>query len=165
MCDDGRQRVGRIGWTDLTVRDAESIRDFYADVVGWEPEPVDMGAYSDFNMTLPGDGAPAAGICHARGTNADLPAQWLVYITVADLDRSMEACEERGGRIVVAPKEMGTMGRYCVIQDPAGAVAALFEPVEIRAHAGHDHGHEHHHHDHEGGHAHAHRHADDPPKD
>ena len=84
-------------------------------------------------------------------TNADLPAQWLVYITVEDLDDSMSNCEERGGKILVAPKDMGTMGRYCVIQDPAGAVAALFEPVEIRAHAGHDHGHEHQHEGHEGG--------------
>jgi hypothetical protein len=155
MCDDGRPRVGRIGWTDLTVRDAETIRDFYANVVGWSPEAVDMGSYSDFNMTLPDDGSPAAGICHARGTNAELPAQWLVYITVQDLDESMSSCEERGGKIVVSPKDMGTMGRYCVIQDPAGAVAALYEPSEIRASAGHGHEHDHHHHEHEGGCAHA----------
>ena len=26
------------------------------------------------------------GICHARGSNAELPAGWLIYITVADVD-------------------------------------------------------------------------------
>lgn len=29
-------RPGTIGWVDLTVADAESTRDFYRDVVGWE---------------------------------------------------------------------------------------------------------------------------------
>ena len=35
--------VGTVAWTDLTVPDAEGIRDFYARVVGWVPEPVAMG--------------------------------------------------------------------------------------------------------------------------
>jgi predicted enzyme related to lactoylglutathione lyase len=33
-----------VAWQDLTVPNAEAIRDFYAVVVGWRPEPVDMGA-------------------------------------------------------------------------------------------------------------------------
>ena len=63
------QDPGTIGWIDLTVPDADRVRDFYAEVVGWHPEPVDMDGYSDFVMKSPG-GAPAAGVCHARGTNA-----------------------------------------------------------------------------------------------
>jgi len=119
---------GSIGWVDLTVDDAASIRDFYADVVGWKPEPVDMGDYSDFNMTR-ADGTPSAGVCHARGSNADLPASWLVYVNVPDLDGSMERCRARGGEVVVGPKEMSGHGRYAVIRDPAGAVMALFQPA------------------------------------
>ena len=121
--------VGTIGWTDLTVDDAEALRDFYRDVVGWEPEPVSMDGYYDFNMKTPASGRPVVGVCHRRGTNADLPAQWLIYITVADLDASIERCRERDGRLLVGPKGMGGHGRYCVIRDPAGAVAALFEPA------------------------------------
>lgn len=150
MCDDGRPQVGQIGWTDLTVGNAEEVRDFYSAVVGWEPEAVDMGDYSDFNMTVPGDGTPAAGICHARGTNAALPAQWLVYITVSDLDRSLGACAGRGGKVLSGPTGMGSTGRFAVIQDPAGAVAALYEPRELTVHAGDDH----HHHEHGHGHDH-----------
>lgn len=149
MCDDGQPQVGQIGWTDLTVDNAEELRDFYGAVVGWEPEPVDMGGYSDFNMTAPGDGTPAAGICHSRGNNAALPAQWLVYITVADLDASLGACANHGGKIVAGPTGMGSMGRYAVIQDPAGAVAALYEPRELTVHA------DHHHHEHDHTHDHA----------
>lgn len=119
--------IGTIGWTDLTVHDAEEIRDFYSRVVGWKPQPVPMGGYSDFNMTAPASGEPRAGICHKRGLNADLPSQWLIYITVADLNASIARCKELGGDVVSGPRSMGSMGRYCVIRDPAGAVVGLFE--------------------------------------
>jgi predicted enzyme related to lactoylglutathione lyase len=121
-------RPGTISWQDLTVEDAESIRDFYASVTGWSPEPVSMGSYSDFVMN-DADGAGAAGICHARGANASLPPAWLIYITVDDLDHSMAECTRLGGSIVAAPRGYGG-GRYCVIKDPAGAVCALYQPPD-----------------------------------
>jgi predicted enzyme related to lactoylglutathione lyase len=31
---------GSIGWTDLTVGNAEELRDFYPQAVVWRPEPV-----------------------------------------------------------------------------------------------------------------------------
>jgi hypothetical protein len=127
MADDNSKEIGSIIWTDLTTQDAERTRDFYEEVVGWKSAPVSMDEYDDYNMTAPGSGSPVAGICHARGSNADLPAQWLVYIIVEDLDASAARCEDLGGTVVVPPKEMGGHGRYCVIEDPAGAVAALFE--------------------------------------
>ncbi len=119
--------IGKIGWIDLTVGDAPAVRDFYAKVVGWKPEGVSMGDYSDFNMTMPESGDPAAGICHARGGNAELPSKWLIYITVADVDKSAETCRENGGQVVVGPKPMGD-GKFAVIEDPNGSVAALYQP-------------------------------------
>ena len=121
------KEIGRIGWVDLTVPNADEIRDFYEAVVGWKPSEVPMGEYSDFNMSSPDTNEPKAGVCHARGMNAGLPAQWMIYITVANLDRSMENCRSRGGKVILGPREMPGYGRYCMIQDPAGAVAALFE--------------------------------------
>ena len=118
--------IGKIGWFDLTVEDAPAIRDFYSKVVGWKPEDVGMGDYSDFNMTMPESGDPAAGICHAKGDNAGMPSQWLIYITVADIDKSVEACRENGGKVIVGPKSMGD-AMLCVIEDPIGAVAALYQ--------------------------------------
>jgi len=129
MSETTRSRTGSIAWTDLTVPDAERIRDFYAAVVGWKASPVDMGGYADFSMAPPAGGNPVAGVCHARGDNAGLPAQWLLYMVVERLDDSVSKCVELGGRVIVGPKTMGSYGRYCVIEDPAGAVAALFEPV------------------------------------
>ncbi len=118
--------IGTIGWMDLTVPNAVELKDFYTSVTGWKPEPVSMGEYDDFNMTS--DGEPRAGICHKQGGNADIPSQWMIYINVADLDKSREECEARGGKLLTDIKSMGAMGRYCYIEDPAGAVCSLFEP-------------------------------------
>ncbi len=129
MSDRDRPRIGAIAWIDLTVDAAPEVRDFYRDVVGWTSSDVEMGGYADFTMHPPGGGDPIAGVCHARGTNAGLPAQWLIYVTVADLDLSVATCRARGGSVLVGPKGMGSAGRYAVIRDPAGAVAALIEPA------------------------------------
>ena len=124
-----KPRTGTISWIDLTVDDAEQILEFYSHVVGWHASAVEMGDYSDFNMNAPDTGEPIAGVCHARGSNAGLPAKWMIYIVVDDVEESAQRCIELGGKVIVAPKGMGSFGRYCVIEDPAGAVAALFEPV------------------------------------
>jgi predicted enzyme related to lactoylglutathione lyase len=121
--------VGSITWTDLTVNDATKVSAFYSAVVGWKAMGVDMGGYEDFCM-MPATGKkPAGGICHARGDNKNLPPQWLVYITVADIKASVKACRANGGEVVAEVREMG-MGKMAVIRDPAGAVAALFEMAE-----------------------------------
>lgn len=126
MADD--TQVGKIGWIDITVDNASGLRDFYAEVTGWKPENVNMGEYRDFVMAMPGNGEPAAGICHSRGDNAELPAQWLIYIIVADVDDSAAECANRGGKVLLGPKPLSG-GRFCVIEDPSGAVAALYQPA------------------------------------
>ena len=120
-------KPGNIGWVDLTVEDAEGVRNFYEQVVGWQSSTVDMGGYDDYGMVPPGEEQPTAGVCHAKGTNSGLPPSWLIYIIVDDLDASLRKCETLGGKIVVPAKDMGG-NRYSVIEDPAGAVCALYEP-------------------------------------
>ena len=118
--------VGALSWTDLTVSNADEIRKFYEAVVGWTHTPVEMGDYQDFCMNKPGDGQTVAGICHARGENAELPSQWLVYVIVKELAQSIAECESRGGKVLQDPRSLSG-GRFAVIQDPAGACLALFE--------------------------------------
>ncbi|MBZ0199348.1 MAG: VOC family protein [Ignavibacteriaceae bacterium] len=122
--------TGKITWFDLTVPNADEVKDFYSKVVGWKSEPFAMQGYNDYNMQTPVNGETVAGICHARGENSNLPAQWLIYITVDNIEASATACKNNGGKIVAPIKEMGTYGKSCVIKDPAGAVAALFESMK-----------------------------------
>jgi uncharacterized protein len=112
---------GTVTWRDLTVKDAPGLRDFYSGVVGWKWEE----CCGDFNMLVPSSGECVAGICHARGINADIPPQWLIYITVPDVDAAADRCARLGGAVLVPPRSAGS-GRICVIRDPAGAVCALY---------------------------------------
>ncbi len=116
--------IGHIEWMDLTVDDASRVRDFYTSVVGWTSTEVDMGTYSDFNINLPGTQDTIAGVCHARGGNANLPSQWLIYVRVESVSESANQCTQLGGKVLDGPRRMGG-SHFCVIQDPAGAVMAL----------------------------------------
>ena len=120
-------KAGAIGWVDLTVPNAAEVRDFYAAVVGWTVQDVKMGEYSDFTMRSAA-GEAVAGVCHARGSNTGLPAQWLVYVSVPDLDASLKACVAKGGNVYRPRASMGSYGDVAVIQDPAGAVMAVIQP-------------------------------------
>ena len=111
----------------MTVGDAPAVRKFYETVVGWKSEEVSMGDYSDYSMIVPETGECVAGICHARGSNAELPAGWLIYITVADVDASARACKDNGGKLLLEPRALAG-GRFCVIKDPGGSMAALYQP-------------------------------------
>ena len=125
MADD--IQPGQIGWVDLTVADADQVRDFYRAVIGWEYREVDMDGYADYAMTNL-EGRDVTGICHARGVNEGLPAQWMVYFTVMDVVFAVEETVARGGVVLREPTDMGA-GKFAVIKDPAGAVCALFEPA------------------------------------
>ena len=120
------EQTGKIGWIDITVDDATGLAGFYADVVGLSPDAVSMGEYDDFNMTMPASGEPVCGICHARGSNRDLPGGWLVYFVVDDVAASAAACAAKGGTVLVEPRSLAG-GRFCVIEDPSGAKAALYQ--------------------------------------
>lgn len=121
------ENIGKIGWIDMTAVDATGLRDFYEEVVGWKIEDTSMGDYSDYTMMSPDDGAAISGICHSRGSNTDMPGGWLIYITVADVAKSAAACVAKGGKLLVEPRGLAG-GLFCVIEDPSGATAALYQP-------------------------------------
>jgi predicted enzyme related to lactoylglutathione lyase len=101
----GTPPIGSITWADRTVPDADAVRTSYSAVVGWGQTPLEMGGYSGCCINEPGSGS-----------------------TVADLDARLAECRSKGGMVVREPGPMGPKGRFAVIQDPAGAVAALIQP-------------------------------------
>lgn len=116
--------VGKMGWMDLTVPDAESLSDFYCQVIGWTKDPVDMGGYNDFVMMSGGDGV--CGICHARGSNANIPPMWIPYFVVANIQVSFDQALLGGATAVLETQPYGD-GFYAILRDPAGATFALFQ--------------------------------------
>jgi predicted enzyme related to lactoylglutathione lyase len=126
--DDAAPSVGCISWLDLTVPNAAATRDFYREVVGWSVQDVEMNdgsdRYADFNM-LADDGEPAAGVCHARGTNLGLPPVWMLYLPVGDLAESLRLVREDGGEVLKEASGPDGETAYAVVRDPVGACLAL----------------------------------------
>ena len=120
--------VGCVAWLDLTVSDATATREFYGQVVGWSAKDVEMDdaskRYADYNM-LGDDGNAAAGVCHARGVNLDVPPVWMLYLPVGDLAESLRRVPQEGGKIIKETPANDRGYAYAVLQDPVGAYVAV----------------------------------------
>src|SRR4051794_23297187 len=106
MANEGKE-VGEIVWHDLTVPNAAQVREFYQSVIGWEADEFKVSDYNDYVISTAQNKQTVAGLCHARGDNAKLPPQWIVYIKVHNLDASLAAAGQKGGKVIVGPKPFG----------------------------------------------------------
>jgi len=52
MANDVKE-IGEIVWVDLTIPNAEKVREFHLSVIGWEANEFKMGDYSDYVITTP----------------------------------------------------------------------------------------------------------------
>lgn len=116
---------GSIVSADLTIHNAEVVRDFYKQVIGWDHSDVNMGDYSDYMMVTK-EGTPVAGVCHQAGGNAGLPPVWMVYFQVSDLSLSLEKCKGLGGKVLREPEDLAC-GNFAVIEYPPGAICAIIQ--------------------------------------
>lgn len=120
---------GSIGWLDLTVKNPAPLLEFYIRVLGWTVEAVPMSdglsAYEDY-LLKDSAGVPVGGLCHARGSNSGIPPVWLSYVRVKDMASSLTAVQQGGGKVLNGPRGAGG-GQVAVIQDPSGAVLALYQ--------------------------------------
>jgi predicted enzyme related to lactoylglutathione lyase len=120
--------VGHIAWLDLTVPNAGEICDFYKRVVGWQSDEVPLQdgdqAYADF-LLIDGNGAPSAGVCHARGQNLGLPPVWMLYLPVGDIEESLRRAEAEGGKVVKLVRNDAGEPVYAAVTDPVGVAFAV----------------------------------------
>ncbi len=134
MNRDSRQKQGRIVWHDLTVPNAAELSSFYSQVCGWEATAREEHG-GDFVMNVAESDSASeaiAGVCYAKGSNANVPPQWLLYVEVPDVQERAKQALELGGKCVDGPRKMGEF-HFCVIQDPAGAYIALIGPLPAPA--------------------------------
>lgn len=121
---DQNEHFGCISWLALTVGDAQSSRDFYQQVVGWNAKSVEAnnseGQVARFEMQID-DETIAAEICQCDIENGGIPAVWLIHLSVGDLTESLRRVGENGGEVI---KEFAKT-KSAVVRDPAGVYLAL----------------------------------------
>ena len=113
---------GSLTWTDARLPDPAAGKDFYSAVFGYTYEPV-PGAPDDYS-TFHVDGAVAGGMGGMMGGPPGVPAHWLAYFSVADVDGAVAAVEQGGGSVAMQPVDT-PFGRMRIVTDPFGATFAL----------------------------------------
>jgi predicted enzyme related to lactoylglutathione lyase len=53
--------------------------------------------------------------------------RWLIYVKVPDIEASLAAATEGGGKVLTGPTEIPGGDRVAEILDPQGAAFALYE--------------------------------------
>lgn len=123
-----KYKNGQFFWSDLTVPDASSLKEFYKEVVGWTESPVAMkdgaDSYEDYGMMIDAE-TPAGGICNQRGVNRNIPPQWIMYVHVENVEESLEKALKLGGKLINESKKADGTYNYVIVQDPVGAVFGL----------------------------------------
>ena len=111
---------GAFSWFELMTTDTNGAKKFYTSLFGWETEDMNMGDmnYTVWNVAKEGVGGLMSLPPQAEGQ----PPSWGVYVTVDDVDATAAKAEELGGKVLVPPTDIPTVGRFCVLQDPQGAV-------------------------------------------
>ena len=130
---------GRFVWYELMTTDVEAAKAFYGKVVGWGAREAPGSRYTLFT----------AGRAATSGL-VDLPLdakkrgarpQWVGYISVDDVDGSVNRVKELGGTIHIPPTDAGDVSRFSVVSDPQMATFILVKwsdpgrqpPIDPRA--------------------------------
>ena len=124
---DGSQRAGVFTWHELMTRDAGRAFEFYRQLFGWQMiEEVDMGPagkYLEYGL----NGKMFGGIYTGSGEQAKLPPNWLFYVGVPDIKKSVDAAKKGGGKIVLGPMEVPGGDLVAVVIDAHGAGFGLHQ--------------------------------------
>lgn len=120
---DPMKQHGAFSWNELMTRDVDAAKTFYSNLFGWTLEDMqtnDMG----YTIAKAGD-KEVAGIMGMPPEAGDMPPTWGAYVTVDDVEASAKQAETLGGKILLEPRDIPDVGRFCVICDPQGATLSL----------------------------------------
>jgi len=114
-------------WNELNTRDVPAAKEFYGAVFGWgfeDNEYEGVGVYTSLKL---GEDT-VGGMLDITGRVPDeVPANWLVYFAVEDVDATVAKLRELGGSVNMEPMDI-VAGRFAVVSDPFGAVFAVIKP-------------------------------------
>jgi predicted enzyme related to lactoylglutathione lyase len=118
-------------YSDLQTTDLEAAKTFYTKLFGWSVDEQPMGEGQVYAMfKKDGKTTGAASLQQPQQRDMGVPPMWTTYFTVYDVDSRTKEAERAGGTIHAEPFDVFDAGRMSVIQDPNGAVFALWQPKE-----------------------------------
>jgi predicted enzyme related to lactoylglutathione lyase len=111
---------------ELQTQDPGKAKAFYAKLLQWKLEDMDMGPGGTYTM-IKAEGGPGGGMMKTPMPNT--PSMWIPYIGVDDVAKSTATAKELGATVYKEKTEIPGMGFFSIVADPTGAVLGLFEAV------------------------------------
>ncbi len=122
---------GTPSWAELSTSDDKSAVVFYGSLFGWTDDPQEMSPTMSYHMQKL-NGLEAAAI-YQQGEEEKgqgVPPHWNTYFTVDDVDQSAAKAEQLGATIIFGPMDVFDAGRMVYMQDPQGAMFAVWQAKE-----------------------------------
>ena len=113
---------GRFVWYDLQTSDPAGAIEFYTKLFGWGTAPFDTGPNSPPYTMWTINGSPMGGVMKEPG----VPPNWLAYVATPNVDGTAADVTRLGGRLIVPPMDIPTVGRFTVFMDDQGPALAAF---------------------------------------
>jgi predicted enzyme related to lactoylglutathione lyase len=120
---------GTFCWNELVTRDMDGATKFYTELLGWKAVVGDMPGIK-YTLLKSGDSDAGGLMDMPPDVPKEVPSHWMAYIAVDDVDGLAEKVGSLGGNILHGPQDIPTVGRFCIIQDPTGAVVSLITMAE-----------------------------------
>ena len=109
---------------ELNTPDVDRAKSFYCKLFDWKMEDMPMpgGSYTIINV---GEGTGGGLLKHPM---PGAPSMWLAYVLVDDIGASTRQAKSLGGSVKKDVTEVPGVGWFSIIEDPTGAVLALWKP-------------------------------------
>jgi hypothetical protein len=117
---------GTFCWIELGTSDSNAAKQFYTKLFGWTFQDNPVGPDMVYTM-LKLDGKDVGALYQLSKEMQGIPPHWLSYIAVKNADESTQKAKSLGATVLKEPFDVFTVGRMSVIQDPTGAVFALWQ--------------------------------------
>lgn len=123
---------GNLVWYELMSPDPAGSKAFYDAVVGWDIDARSaMPGGQDYRMIKRSDGGNAGGVLALTPEMTAHGARpiWLMYVGVDDVDKTVSAFEQRGGKLLMPATDIPNVGRIAMVADPQGAPLYVMKPT------------------------------------
>ncbi|MDP1535328.1 MAG: VOC family protein [Rubrivivax sp.] len=121
---DANKTHGAFSWSELATPQPGAASEFYGSLFGWTVETMDMGDAGEYRVAKLGDTSVGGIMSLPKEDAAGAPA-WGCYVTVDNVDRTLEQCTALGGQVVMPPMDVPGVGRMAQIRDPQGATISV----------------------------------------
>lgn len=118
---------GKFVWHDLITDDVAAATAFYGALFGWKFHETRGPDGSPYTLIVGHDGRLQGGIVELADPPDEDYSRWLGYISVADVDATVETAGRLDGDVLVAPREIGKIARASVVRDPQGAIVGYLQ--------------------------------------